>query len=79
MNAVRDSVLKVVTEQLLFLDASKIEDSNTFADLGADSLDQIEIVIALEEEFEILIEDADVGQADTVGKLIALVERLVAK
>lgn len=76
--AVRDTTLKIIAEHL-GLNASDISDDSTFdADLGVDSLDQIEIVIALEERFEIMIEDADADQADTAGKLIALVERLVA-
>lgn len=76
--AVRDTTLKIIAEHL-GLNASDISDDSTFdADLGVDSLDQIEIVIALEEIFEVTIEDADADQADTVGKLIALVDRLVA-
>ena len=77
-NSVRDSVLKVIADQL-DRGIHEIKDESAFEVLGADSLDQIEIVIALEEEFEIEISDADADQADTVGKLIALVERMVGK
>ena len=75
----RETVLKIVANTL-GLTESEIKDNESIGeDLGADSLDQIEIVIALEEEFEIEISDADADQADTVGKLIALVERMVGK
>ena len=68
----RETVLKIIANNL-GLDESDIKDDSTFdEDLGADSLDQIEIVMALEQEFEIEISDADADQA--VGKLIALVE-----
>lgn len=74
--SVRDTTLKIIAEHL-GLNASEISDDSTLdADLGADSLDQIEIVVELENEFLIEIEDADLDQADTVGKLVALVERL---
>lgn len=75
----RETVLKIVANTL-GLTESEIKDNESIGeDLGADSFDQIEIVIALEEEFEVEISDADADQADTVGKLIALVERMVGK
>lgn len=72
------AVKKIIADHL-GLNESEIKDDSAFWAVGADSLDQIEIAIALEEEFSILIEDADADKADTVGKLVALVERLVAK
>jgi acyl carrier protein len=45
-------------------------------DLGADSLDQVELVMALEEDFGIEIPDDDAEEAQTVGALVALVAKL---
>ncbi len=47
-------------------------------DLGADSLDTVELVMRLEEAFGVEIETEDMDRIDTVANLIALVERLVA-
>lgn len=76
--SVRDTALKIIAEQLCLNVSSINNDSRLDEDLGADSLDQVEIVVELESEFEIEISDADADAADTAGKLIALVERLVA-
>lgn len=76
--SVRDTALKTIADMLGVNTADITDDSRLDADLGADSLDQVEIVVALESEFEIEISDADADAADTAGKLIALVERLVA-
>lgn len=75
--SVRDTVLKTIADHL-GLNTAEIKDDSDFESLGADSLDQVEIVMALEERFEIYIDDKDADQADTVGKVIAIVERLVA-
>lgn len=44
-------------------------------DLGMDSLDTIELVMALEEEFEIEVTDAEVEAAETVGDVYALIRK----
>lgn len=63
-------VKKIVAEQLeVGLDEIKPE-SNFANDLGADSLDVVELVMALEEEFDIEIPDEAAEQIDTVGKAV---------
>ena len=49
-------------------------------DLGCDSLDAVELIIELEEEFNIAIPDADIndGSDKTVGEVVAYIERRVA-
>lgn len=47
-------------------------------DLGADSLDNVELIMACEEEFDCEILDADAERCRTVGDVLQLVERLVA-
>jgi acyl carrier protein len=53
-------------------------ETNIFDDLGADSLDAVELVMALEDEFSLTIEADDVETISTVGDAAALVDRLLA-
>jgi acyl carrier protein len=59
---------------VLSVDASKITLEASFGDdLDADSLDLVELVMALEEEFGIEVPESDLEGVDTVGKAFALV------
>ncbi len=49
-------------------------DTNIAADLGADSLDVADLVMSIEDEFEIEVPDADVENVKTVGELVKLIE-----
>lgn len=63
-------VQAIVVEQLE-VEADKVTPEASFAnDLGADSLDTVELVMALEEEFDIEIPDEEAEQIDTVGKAV---------
>lgn len=53
--------------------------SSLLDDLGADSLDAIELSMALEEEFSIELTDEDVESATTVDSLVTLIDRKVAE
>ena len=79
MSDVAERVKKIVVEHL-GVEADKVKDNASFIDdLGADSLDTVELVMALEEEFGIEIPNADMEAISTVGAAIALVDRLAAK
>lgn len=66
-----EKVKKIVVEQLE-VEADRVTVEASFAnDLGADSLDTVELVMALEEEFDIEIPDEAAEQIDTVGKAVA--------
>ena len=59
-------VKKVITEQL-GVDESEVTESASFSnDLGADSLDSVELVMALEEEFDVEIPDTEAERITTV-------------
>jgi acyl carrier protein len=61
--------VKVIVSQQLEVDPDKVTPEASFAnDLGADSLDTVELVMALEEEFGIEIPDEVAETIDTVGK-----------
>ena len=70
-----EKVKALISEQL-GVDESEITPSASFADdLGADSLDQVELVMALEEAYKFEISDADVEKIQTVQDAIEYVEK----
>ena len=73
-NNIEEGVISVIAESLN-IDKSKIQmKSNIIDDLGADSLDSVEIIMALEEKFGISITDGDAEGIRTVEQLIKKVE-----
>jgi acyl carrier protein len=70
MNNVQERVKKIVVEQL-GVNEDDVTDSASFVDdLGADSLDTVELVMALEEEFECEIPDEEAEKITTVQQAI---------
>ena len=67
METIEQRVKKIVAEQLGVNEADIKPESTFVDDLGADSLDTVELVMALEEEFEIEIPDEDADKLKTVG------------
>ncbi|WP_200762687.1 acyl carrier protein [Nitrosophilus alvini] len=72
--ALFDEVKEVVVEQLNANPDEVKEDSKFVEDLGADSLDVVELVMALEEKFGIEIPDEDAEKIQTVGDAIKYIE-----
>ncbi len=72
--SVEERVIEVVSEQLS-IPKEKITRETTFNDLGADSLDVVEMVMQLEEEFDITIPDDRAEEIQTVGQAIDYIER----
>jgi acyl carrier protein len=71
-----EKVAELVAEQLgISKDTVKIE-SNIVEDLGADSLDVIEMLMTLEEEYGITIPDDKISQIKTVGEIVDLIEEI---
>lgn len=67
--------LKSLIADQLDVDADTItEDSNIQEDLGADSLDVVDLVMAIEEEFDVEIPDEEVEGIKTVGDIIKYLE-----
>ena len=61
--------------EVLAVDASAVTTEASFADdLDADSLDLVELVMALEEEFDITVEEEELSDVATVGDAVALGE-----
>lgn len=73
-SSIRERVINMVCEQT-GADWSKITDETSFInDLGADSLDVVELVMEAEDEFDLNIPDEDAEKIQTVGQAIAYVE-----
>lgn len=72
-----DRVKKVVVEQLEVAPDQVTAEASFANDLKADSLDVVELVMALEEEFDIEIPDEAAEQIDTVGKAVAHISEKV--
>ena len=70
MSSVEERVLKIVVEQLGVKEDEVTPESSFVDDLGADSLDTVELVMALEEEFETEIPDEDAEKITTVKQAI---------
>jgi acyl carrier protein len=72
--AVKDDVIEIIEDQL-GVDASQITDDASFTeDLGADSLDLAELVMAFEEDFDIEISEEAAEQIGTVGEAVEQIE-----
>jgi acyl carrier protein len=70
MENIEQRVKKIVIEQLDVKEAEIKSDSSFVDDLGADSLDQVELVMALEEEFECEIPDEDAEKIRTIQQAV---------
>ena len=75
MSDIEQRVRKIVSEQL-GTDSDKIKNTSSFIDdLGADSLDTVELVIALEEEFDTEIPDEEAEKITTVQQAIDYINK----
>ena len=70
MSDIAKRVKEIVAEQLGVEEAQVLAESSFMDDLGADSLDTVELVMALEEEFDIEIPDEDAEKIQTVHDAI---------
>jgi acyl carrier protein len=70
---IRDKVVSIVCEQM-GCSAEKVQDSTSFVtDLGADSLDTVELVMEFEDQFGLTIPDEDAEKIQTVGDAVAYI------
>jgi acyl carrier protein len=72
-----DKVRKALASQLECDENSITENTDIMGDLGADSLDIIELMMTLEEEFGIVITDESIHQYKTVGEVSKFIEGLL--
>ena len=72
-----EKVKAIIVEQLGVTETSVEMEASFIDDLGADSLDIVELVMALEEEFDIEIPDADAEKVVTVGDVVEYIKENV--
>ena len=74
-----EQVKKILCDQLDLDEEQVTEDSEVIDDLGADSLDIVDLVMTLEEEFDTEIPDEDIENLKTVGDIVKYIEERVAE
>ncbi|MBO7332849.1 MAG: acyl carrier protein [Alphaproteobacteria bacterium] len=77
MSDIAERVKKIVVEHLGVDEAKVVENASFIDDLGADSLDTVELVMAFEEEFGCQIPDNATEKIKTVGDVVAFIEKAV--
>ncbi|OEL24271.1 Acyl carrier protein 4, chloroplastic [Dichanthelium oligosanthes] len=70
-------VMDIVKQQLALGADAALTPESKFTDLGADSLDTVEIVMALEEEFKITVEEDNAQNITTIQEAAELIDKLV--
>ncbi len=78
MSSIEERVKKIVAEQLGVKEEEVRTDASFVEDLGADSLDTVELVMALEEEFETEIPDEEAEKITTVALAITYINTNLA-
>jgi len=77
MSTVDEKIVKIICEQLDVPEKDVVPEASFVDDLGADSLDQVELIMAMEEEFDISIPDEDAEKIATVKDAIDYVNTAV--
>ncbi|MBR2425510.1 MAG: acyl carrier protein [Lentisphaeria bacterium] len=74
MSTIAEKVKEIVVKQLAVAEDQVTEEARFIEDLNADSLDQVELIMALEEEFNAEIPDEEAEKLKTVGDAIKFIE-----
>ena len=79
MDDIFDHVKKIIVEKLFIDEEKVIEDANLMSDLGADSLESVELMMTFEEEFGIEIDSAAIEKIQTVRDVVDYIKNTTAK
>ena len=77
-NEMVERVRNIVAKQLR-VPIEKVTADSTFADLGVDSLDALNLIFNVEEEFDVSIDDKDAKSITSVAEMVNGVEKLLAR
>jgi len=77
MAAVEEKVKKIICDQLNVPEEEVVLSASFVDDLGADSLDQVELIMAIEEEFDISIPDEDAEKIRTVQDAVSYIQKAI--
>lgn len=78
MSVVEEKIKKIICEQLNVSEDDVVSEASFVDDLGADSLDQVELIMAMEEEFDVSIPDEDAEKIATVKDAIDYIQKTIA-
>lgn len=76
MSEIQSKVTAIIVDKL-GVDASQVKPEASFDDLGADSLDKVELIMEFEKEFGISIPDDDAGKIQIVDEAVAYLDKNV--
>lgn len=74
---VLDAIKRMIIDQLGVSEDELQLDTNLMKDLEADSLDAVEIIMAIEDEYDIEIPDEDAERFQTIGDIVSYVEKAI--
>jgi len=75
MAEVRQKVAEIIVKKLGVEESQITDDANFTKDLGADSLDTVELIMEFEKEFDITIEDTDAEKIQTVKDVVSYLDQ----
>ena len=78
MTDVRKKIVSILADKL-GVEEERVKEETSFTDLGADSLDKLDIIMDLEEAFGVEVMDVDVRQIETVGDIFKEMDRLLSE
>ena len=78
MSEISSKVKAIIVDKLVIDESEVTNDSNFMSDLGADSLDTVELIMEFEKEFDLQIPDDDAEKITTVGEAIKYIEAKTA-
>jgi acyl carrier protein len=79
MSDIEERVKRIICEQLDVEEKDVVPTASFVDDLGADSLDQVELIMAMEEEFDVSISDEDAEKIATVQDAISYVKKALGQ
>jgi acyl carrier protein len=79
MATIEEKINKIICDQLDVAEKDVVPEASFVDDLGADSLDQVELIMAMEEEFDISIPDEDAEKISTVQDAIDYIKKAVGE
>ena len=79
MAGIEEKIKKLICEQLDVDEKDVVPEASFVDDLGADSLDQVELIMAIEEEFDISVPDEDAEKIGTVQDVIDYIKNAMEK
>jgi len=79
MSEIQDKIKQIIVDELGVEESEVTENARFIEDLGADSLDLVQLVMKFEEEFDVEIPDADQEKIQSVRDAYAYVEKLKGK